>query len=200
MKQQENSEITFVKSAEMQTEVRSLSEKVGDKGTKLTTGAANVHSFDKMNAFVIDETLNFRKKCAKIEAVIALAFAGKDSKDIRRHARKEFSLNATTLSIALSVYSRTPSSAKFKTLQSAINDFRETFYGANFALRVLKAESVEDDIPKPSESATVGAHWLNIVGKLEKLTTEEAIVMVDEIAEMATAKVQDDAWHPVKEA
>jgi hypothetical protein len=99
------------------------------------------------------------------------------------------------------VYSRTPSSAKFKTLQSAINDFRETFYGANFALRVLKAESDGDEIlPEPSASATVSAHWLNVVAKLKKLSSEEALVLVDAITENATVMVDDAEWHPVKEA
>lgn len=187
--------VKFSSASTITKEVRSLV--VGDKTCKLTDESMNLHKHDKLNSKLIDESLRFRKRCATIEAVIQVLFSGKDSKDLRRHARKEFKQAAETVTAGLQSYSRIPSSTRYLTLQQNLKDFSDVLYGANYALRVLKAEAEDEALPIPSESRTVGAHWLKIVGKIEKMSAEIAGNTSDSIKETAK-EIEASDWHPVK--
>lgn len=174
-------------------------ETIGDLNTPFTKEELNLHHFNKMNSEIIDVRLVYRKKCAKIEAALQILFRG-STKGYRKFARSEFSIVKGILESALSLYTIKPSQIAYERLSYALNGIKDTFYGANYVLRCMKAICEDEETPEISEKkrALIGAHWLKAVEKVCKMDRDTLETISDEVQSLTKELNESKEWHPLK--
>lgn len=187
--------LIFAGTTEYVAEVRTLAEIIGEKSCKLTAEASNRHTFDKAAVTAVSNAVTFRSRCAKIEATID-AFGGKDAKDYKRFARKEYAVAKEALAPAIADFNTSATDKSLKRMQLAEQGLKDALYGAGFVNRTLKAVLAEEDLPVVGEGQAVGEHWLHIAEIASKTKANQVAVILETIATEAKALVASDEWTP----